>query len=115
MVSLRFTVATVLAGGAAGISVDFALFPIDSIKTRLQASSQGVDFMKSAEKVNKYRGFFSSMIASFPSSATFWLTYEVSKQYIPVENVNLNSFLAASIAESAQALIRNPFEVVKQN
>ena len=25
-----------LAGGIAGISIDFALFPVDSIKTRLQ-------------------------------------------------------------------------------
>lgn len=27
------------AGGIAGISIDFALFPIDSIKTRLQVES----------------------------------------------------------------------------
>jgi len=28
-----------LSGGIAGTSIDFVLFPIDSIKTRLQASS----------------------------------------------------------------------------
>ena len=29
----------VAAGGIAGLSIDLALFPIDSIKTRLQASN----------------------------------------------------------------------------
>ena len=31
----KSTVVSILAGGMAGISVDFALFPVDSIKTRL--------------------------------------------------------------------------------
>lgn len=29
-------VVSAIAGGVAGISIDFALFPVDSIKTRLQ-------------------------------------------------------------------------------
>ena len=39
---------SVTAGGLAGISMDFALFPIDSIKTRLQASKNNIDYSKEA-------------------------------------------------------------------
>lgn len=68
-----------IAGGAAGISVDLVLFPIDSIKTRLQASTKERNYTKEASKVNKFRGFVSSMLASFPCAATFWTTYEITK------------------------------------
>ena len=120
-----------IAGGTAGISVDFVLFPIDSIKTRLQASTKDKDYTSEAKKVNKFRGFISSMLASFPCAATFWTTYEVSKLLLinsckiltPLNNkwskdkltLPMQHFLAASVAESTQALIRNPFEVIKQN
>ena len=50
VVASQFTTKTfitsVLAGGIAGTSIDFALFPIDSIKTRLQATSSKVDYVK---------------------------------------------------------------------
>jgi solute carrier family 25 S-adenosylmethionine transporter 26 len=63
----------------AGISVDFALFPIDTIKSRLQASSKQIDYMEKAKDVSKYRGFLSAMLASFPCAAMFWVSYEFSK------------------------------------
>jgi len=102
----------------AGISIDFALFPVDSIKTRIQASSKEVDFVKKAAHVNKYRGMLSAMLAAFPCSAIFWCTYELSKfELARVEGLGLSQqhVLAASVAEVTQALVRNPFEVVKQN
>ena len=72
---LRYSV----AGGIAGISVDIFLFPIDSIKTRLQASTKDHDFVQSSKNISKFRGFVSSISASFPCSATFWIIYEISK------------------------------------
>ena len=83
---------SVLAGGLAGTSIDFVLFPIDSIKTRLQASSNKADFVKSSEAVSKFRGLTSAMAASFPCAATFWLSYEYSK-YVLHSNQFLNSYL----------------------
>lgn len=68
-----------IAGGVAGMSVDFALFPVDSIKTRIQASTKTRDYTKEAKAVNKFRGFVSSMAASFPCASIFWFTYESSK------------------------------------
>ena len=72
-------VISVLAGGMAGISVDFALFPVDSIKTRLQASTKNVNYTAQAKDVSKYKGFLSAMVASFPCAGMFWLSYEFSK------------------------------------
>ena len=72
-------VACIGAGGSAGISVDLALFPIDTIKSRLQASTKKVDYTKEAKNVSKYRGFLSAMLASFPCAAMFWVSYEFSK------------------------------------
>ncbi|CAI2377596.1 unnamed protein product [Moneuplotes crassus] len=119
--SLKKFLCSSLAGGCAGISVDFVLFPIDSIKTRLQASTKAKNYAKEANKVNKFRGFVSSMLASFPCAAIFWASYEFSKLFISKSefgqsmSLPLQHFCAASIAESTQALVRNPFEVIKQN
>ena len=111
-----------VAGGWAGISVDFVLFPIDSIKTRIQASTKERNYTKEASKVNKFRGFVSSMLASFPWAAIFWSSYEISKLSLAKNNwasdnlsLPVQHFLAASVAESWQAIVRNPFEVIKQN
>lgn len=107
-----------IAGGVAGISIDFALFPVDSIKTRLQASSKKIDYTKEAKQVSKYKGFLSAMLAAFPCAAVFWCTYEYSKFFLR-KNTNhllplsVQHMLAASIAEMSQALVRNPFEIVK--
>ena len=110
---------SVIGGGLAGISVDFALFPIDSIKTRLQASTNKVDYTKQAASVSKYKGFLSAMLASFPCAAVFWCTYECCKYNLRSDqsalSFNQQNMLAASVAECAQALIRNPSEVIKQN
>ena len=112
----------VLSGGIAGTSIDFVLFPLDSIKTRLQASSKSADFLKDAASVSKFRGVASAMAASFPCAAMFWLSYEYSKYFLrnnPLTNSCLNihvqHIIASSMAETCQALVRCPFEVVKQN
>lgn len=94
VVAPKFTFSTVLtamaAGGIAGTSIDFALFPIDSIKTRLQATNNKIDYVKQAETVSKFRGLASAMAASFPCAATFWLSYEFSKYFLHSHASGLN-------------------------
>jgi len=63
-----------IAGGAAGTSVDVALFPIDTIKTRLQ-SPQG--FLKAGGFKGIYRGLGAAAVGSAPGAALFFSTYEV--------------------------------------
>lgn len=95
------------AGGIAGASIDFALFPIDSIKTRLQASSNKTDFVKQAADISKFKGLASAMAASFPCAAVFWLSYEYSKFFLHNSlfnsflNIHMQHLVASSLAEIA--------------
>ena len=65
-------------------------------------------------------GLASTMAASFPCSATFWIAYEYSKYFIHTNpylgsylNVHVQHILASAIGEIFQALVRCPFEVIK--
>jgi solute carrier family 25 (mitochondrial S-adenosylmethionine transporter), member 26 len=128
VVSKTFTyktiITSILAGGLAGTSIDFVLFPVDSIKTRLQASSAKVDFTISATDISKFRGLSSAMAAAFPCAATFWLSYEYGKYALrkafPADSsmswlmsIHMQHVLASSFAETMQLIVRCPFEVVK--
>ena len=111
-----------ISGAMAGLSVDVSLYPIDTLKTRLQ-SPQG--FWKSGGFTGVYKGISAAATGSAPGAALFFLTYESSKPLInkhilrEKNNNNLNSnplthMLAASVAETAACLVRVPTEVVKQ-
>eukprot|EP00486_Rosalina_sp_Unknown_P000189 CAMPEP_0201566418 /NCGR_PEP_ID=MMETSP0190_2-20130828/6161_1 /ASSEMBLY_ACC=CAM_ASM_000263 /TAXON_ID=37353 /ORGANISM="Rosalina sp." /LENGTH=277 /DNA_ID=CAMNT_0047985083 /DNA_START=345 /DNA_END=1175 /DNA_ORIENTATION=+ len=109
-----------LSGAAAGISVDVSLYPIDTLKTRLQ-SPHG--FWKSGGFKGVYRGLSAAASGSAPGAALFFLTYESSKPFIhnhvlkSKEGLNANPLthmLAASMAETTACLIRVPTEVIKQ-
>jgi hypothetical protein len=63
-----------VAGGMAGTSVDVALFPIDTLKTRLQ-SPQG--FLKAGGFKGIYNGLGAAAVGSAPGAALFFSTYEV--------------------------------------
>ena len=69
-------VTALVAGGLAGTSVDVALFPIDTLKTRLQ-SPQG--FLKSGGFRGIYNGLGSAAAGSAPGAALFFSSYEVSE------------------------------------
>lgn len=75
---------SILSGGFAGISVDFALFPIDAIKTRVMASTSKVDYSDQGSDSGffDYTGFASSLMVSFPCAAIFWMAFEVCKYYL---------------------------------
>nr|XP_025740497.1 S-adenosylmethionine mitochondrial carrier protein isoform X3 [Callorhinus ursinus] len=68
--------ASLVAGGVAGVAVDLILFPLDTIKTRLQ-SPQG--FNKAGGFRGIYAGVPSAAIGSFPNAAAFFITYEYVK------------------------------------
>ncbi|KAK2016504.1 mitochondrial carrier [Colletotrichum eremochloae] len=128
-----FTTA-LLAGGIAGTTVDLSLFPLDTLKTRLQSSA---GFFPSGGFTGIYRGIGSAVIGSAPGAAFFFCTYEGSKSLISARLASLSSssssvpggggdgskagwvdpvshMLAASLGEIAACAIRVPTEVVKQ-
>lgn len=103
-----------LAGGTAGVVVDAVLFPLDTIKTRLQVRDGTALPPRSF-----YRGLFSAMAGSFPAAAVFWTAYEVGRAALEpaFERVGLGALSPAGGAAAAQVAVvavRNPFEVVKQ-
>jgi hypothetical protein len=66
---------SLIAGGMAGTTVDVALFPIDTVKTRLQ-SPQG--FRGAGGFKGIYNGLGAAALGSAPGAALFFSTYEVS-------------------------------------
>ncbi|XP_059712754.1 mitochondrial S-adenosylmethionine carrier protein isoform X8 [Haemorhous mexicanus] len=72
--------AALAAGGVAGVCVDLILFPLDTVKTRLQ-SPQG--FRKAGGFRGIYAGVPSTAIGSFPNAAAFFITYENVKSVLP--------------------------------
>ncbi|NXK62953.1 SAMC protein, partial [Sylvietta virens] len=103
------------AGGVAGVCVDLILFPLDTVKTRLQ-SPQG--FRKAGGFRGIYAGVPSTAIGSFPNAAAFFITYENVKSLLPHGSSSYLSpathMVAASLGEVVACLIRVPSEVVKQ-
>ncbi|NXF18666.1 SAMC protein, partial [Rhodinocichla rosea] len=103
------------AGGVAGVCVDLILFPLDTVKTRLQ-SPQG--FRKAGGFCGIYAGVPSTAIGSFPNAAAFFITYENVKSILPHGSSSYLSpathMVAASLGEVVACLIRVPSEVVKQ-
>ncbi|XP_010849809.1 PREDICTED: S-adenosylmethionine mitochondrial carrier protein isoform X3 [Bison bison bison] len=92
--------ASLVAGGVAGVSVDLILFPLDTIKTRLQ-SPQG--FYKAGGFYGVYAGVPSTAIGSFPNAAAFFVTYEYVKWILHTDSSSylmpVTHMLAASVGE----------------
>lgn len=108
-----------LAGAVAGTSVDLSLFPLDTLKTRLQAGPG--QFWASGGFSGIYRGVGSAVVGSAPGAALFFVTYEGVKHALDGANQGSSSssspsthMLAASLGEIAACAVRVPTEVVKQ-
>ncbi|KAK3485073.1 mitochondrial carrier domain-containing protein [Neurospora crassa] len=124
-----------LAGALAGTTVDLSLFPLDTLKTRLQ-SAQG--FFASGGFRGIYRGVGSCVIGSAPGAAFFFVTYETTKGFLSTKTGSTTTTttthtgdtnkgqgkkglspgvqhgIAASLGEIAACAVRVPTEVIKQ-
>ncbi|KAI9155359.1 mitochondrial carrier [Paramyrothecium foliicola] len=107
-----------LAGGLAGTTVDLSLFPLDTLKTRLQSSA---GFFPSGGFSGIYRGIGSALVGSAPGAAFFFCTYESTKAFLsspsseaPAMPSAVTHMIAASLGEVAACAVRVPTEVVKQ-
>lgn len=99
-----------LAGALAGTTVDLTLFPLDTLKTRLQSSP---GFFASGGFRGIYRGVGSALVGSAPGAALFFVTYEHIKSTSTLSPAATH-MLAASLGEIAACAVRVPTEVVKQ-
>lgn len=109
-----------LAGAAAGVCVDVVLFPLDTIKTRMQSA---VGFRASGGFSNIYAGIASAAVGSAPSAALFFATYEHTKRLLTpyIEQGGGSSRYeplvhcsAAAVAEMVACLVRVPTDNIKQ-
>ncbi|EEQ32351.1 WD repeat protein [Microsporum canis CBS 113480] len=130
---------SLLAGAAAGLTVDVSLFPLDTIKTRLQqarnkapGSSSGGSLNASVNSLKVlrqtfrgiYAGLPSVLLGSAPSAASFFVVYDGVKRYflppstssspIPWQHTFLTHSIASSLGEIAACAVRVPTEVIKQ-
>ncbi|KAF1357363.1 mitochondrial carrier, partial [Lizonia empirigonia] len=118
------------AGGLAGITTDLCLYPLDTLKTRLQ-SSAGLAASGGFNSI--YRGVSSTILGSVPSATLFFVTYDSVKRDLaqresgcygiegkPRTQADNGSggasmhIVAASLGEIAACAVRVPAEVIKQ-
>lgn len=106
-----------ISGGSAGTAVDLVLFPLDTIKTRLQ-SVQG--FRASGGFSRIYAGIGPTLLVSAPNAAIFFFAYESLLRVMKYstnqtqEYPMFASLLASIGAEFSACSIRVPGEVIKQ-
>jgi len=113
--STPFTMA-LIAGGIAGTTVDVALHPLDTFRTRLQ-STEG--FFAAGGFKGAYKGLFSAALGSAPGAALFFSTYETMKQVSKSLCGDTEHWTqhagASSCGEVAACLVRVPTAIVTQN
>ncbi|KAK3700977.1 hypothetical protein LTR37_015683 [Vermiconidia calcicola] len=104
-----------IAGAFAAFTVDLIVYPLDTIKTRLQSPdykrlyANGVNNSTNRALFRGvYQGVGSVIIATLPSSGAFFTTYEGVKSVLTDYNPSTGS-------ELVSCAILTPAEVIKQN
>lgn len=116
----RVAVGNLAAGAVSGCAVEAALYPIDTIKTRLQAMIGGGGIkalLEAGGGKGLYAGVLQNLAGVAPASAIFISVYEPVKQWVdsrvPAERSYLGPMAAGVAAGTASSLIRVPTEVIK--
>ncbi|KAK5114901.1 hypothetical protein LTR62_002060 [Meristemomyces frigidus] len=121
-----------IAGAFAAFTVDLIVYPLDTIKTRLQSPDYKRLYTNGPNNAvgrsmfrGVYQGVGSVIIATLPSSGAFFTTYESVKGILHNHNPQwsgsnllprpLIDSLASGTAELVSCAILTPAEVIKQN
>ncbi|KAF4553364.1 putative mitochondrial carrier protein 12 [Elsinoe fawcettii] len=118
------------AGASAGIGVNLLIFPLDTLKTRVQSPSFQHDF-RATGIANRalwrglYHGIGTVLLATFPASGVFFTTYESLKHVLadPSSSSEIKKLVpkpaihavSSSVAQIVTCAILTPAEVLKQN
>ncbi len=73
-----------LCAGFSGIAMDFILFPLDTMKTRLQSH-----FFKKNIFKNPYQGFLPHVLGSGPFYTSYFFIYESTKIFLQKTEIPL--------------------------
>ncbi|KAL4930173.1 putative mitochondrial carrier protein [Aspergillus undulatus] len=130
-----------ISGAVAVVTVDFLVYPFDTLKTRIQSPDYNRIYKDGATNTVKknvlfrglYQGVVSVVLSTIPASGAFFTTYETVKstlnQHITASssssqflNANANpaitpliNGLASCTGEAVSCLLLTPAEVLKQN
>ncbi|SJX61953.1 related to PET8 protein, member of the mitochondrial carrier (MCF) family [Sporisorium reilianum f. sp. reilianum] len=113
---------TVVAGALAAFTVDLLIYPLDTLKTRLQAPDSAARFPAGRGLYSGlYQGVGSVIVATLPAAGLFFTTYEETKSILassssPLANAPpaLSHMIASSTAELVSCLVLTPAEIIKQ-
>ncbi|QWU87052.1 hypothetical protein CA3LBN_001270 [Candidozyma haemuli] len=116
-----------LAGGFGGAIGDSAMHSLDTVKTRQQGLSWNPRYKNMVPAYvtifrqegffrGLYGGYTPAILGSFPSTATFFGTYEFSKRFM-INNLHMNDtvsyFIAGILGDLASSVFYVPSEVLK--
>jgi solute carrier family 25 S-adenosylmethionine transporter 26 len=111
-----------VSGVCAGVFVETLFYPLDTIKTRLQAARGGTGLLgANSNKANLFKGVFNGLSKNIagcaPATALFFLAYEPTKRYLertlPPEQNYVAMFTAGATGCLASSVVRVPTEVIK--
>ncbi|KAJ5657153.1 S-adenosylmethionine mitochondrial carrier protein [Penicillium longicatenatum] len=120
---------SLLSGAVAGLTVDCSLYPLDTIKTRLQKARDLSAPQASRPSLRQavrgiYAGLPSVLFGSAPSAASFFIVYDgVKRSFLPPPgstdtpsrtHIIFSHSIASSLGEIAACAVRVPTEVIKQ-
>ncbi|KAL3434105.1 mitochondrial carrier domain-containing protein [Aspergillus tetrazonus] len=124
-----------LSGAVAVVTVDFLVYPFDTLKTRIQSPHYAEIYKDAATNTIKksvlfrglYQGVVSVVLSTIPASGAFFTTYETVKSTLnrtkqasaipflqPVPAPAINA-ISSSTGEMVSCLLLTPAEVIKQN
>ncbi|XP_072997773.1 uncharacterized protein [Typha latifolia] len=116
-----------IAGSVAGVVEHTAMFPVDTLKTRMQARSPPChpplglrhalrSVLVAEGPLGLYRGIGAMGLGAGPAHAVYFSVYEFSKDYLSRDNPNNPAAHAASgvLATVASDAVFTPMDTVKQ-
>ena len=93
-------------------------YPLETIKSRIQASNSHLNIVEARRGKGLFRGFSTVFFVAFPGNALYFLGYDGSmylfRKYHPSNNEHFSSMISAAVGEVLWSIFRNPLEVVKQ-
>lgn len=110
--------------------MNFLVFPLDTLKTRLQSTSLQQTYRSTKGTVNRalwrnlYQGVGTTLLVTVPSSGVFFTTYEGLKLVLGTySSTGTQGFLtqpavhalSSSVAQLVNCAVVTPVEVIKQN
>eukprot|EP00002_Diphylleia_rotans_P015845 TRINITY_DN3069_c0_g1_i2.p1 TRINITY_DN3069_c0_g1~~TRINITY_DN3069_c0_g1_i2.p1 ORF type:complete len:281 (-),score=58.89 TRINITY_DN3069_c0_g1_i2:193-1035(-) len=118
--------ANMIAGATAGMMEHVVMFPVDTIKTRLQSAHganspyRGVfrgltHIIKTEGAASLFRGVGAVASGAAPAHALYFATYEITKDKLsPYVPLAVATSIAGACATTASDAIMTPWDVVKQ-